>query len=438
MRKYAYLLTIMASLFAGCNDDSNDSHSEDGAPCTADACQNGAVQLKCVNGKTQAVLCGLDQICLGNSCVSSKTEDACTADVCLNSSVLRKCESGKYTNKACGDDEVCSGSSCKKGSKEDVCLDKCKDSSTMSICENGTYVDYPCGESRYCSEGVCIAKKPDVPDCVDECTDELSKTYHACVNGNHAAALSTCGDGKACVYGGCVDEFVEGDNCSEATGAGYCHAYGLHAVVCHDVNKKIWTCQAPCSVGDDGIVDCPKKTPAYEKQCEDNYKANCYNDNYNVHVCVKHQIVSWDCYGGTCSVDDKNEVYCPRNAGVAGLGGVTEGGTYDDMCNLKEYQEACIDKYFARICDLDGKVRIKPAGDCRQSSTNPKKVEYTVPAACDPDTQAAPFCINNGTAIGICTYAKGDDSVSYFTASMCPSCKSDEDAKKCMLPQGTK
>ena len=139
----------------------------------------------------------------------------------------------------------------------------------------------------------------------------------------------------------------------------------------------------------------------------------------------------FSCASGTCSVDSNNTIYCPKTAGLAGLGGIESGGTYGDECNVKKYQEACIDNYYARICDKDGVVRIKPAGDCHISSTNPLKVEYTGGAACDTSNYM-PFCINDGKAIGFCAYTSDDLSVGMYKAAHCPSCQNQADAEACM------
>lgn len=421
--------------------------------CTADVCLDASTLQKCINGTPVVQACSTanHEVCEGNQCIA-KSQNTCTADVCLDASTLQKCVNGTPVVQACSsvNHEVCEGNQCVvKTSDNDTgsCkIDKCKDKSTMSICENGQYVDYACGTGRICKDGACVAGTAQAPDCLDQCVvDPEGKTidpgkdglnwdkYHACVNGNHAAMESSCNAGQICLYGGCTDSFSENDSCEDAVGTGFCTADLMHAVVCGKNGKKtIWTCKAPCSVQEDGIVDCPKEEIKYEEQCPDNYQANCYNDNNNVHVCIKHQIVSWECYQGTCSVDAGNQVFCPKNAGIAGLGGIESGGTYGDMCNVKTYQEECIDKYYARICDEDGYVRIKPAGDCKISSTNPKKVEFSTAAVCDTSNYM-PFCINNGQAIGFCAYDNMEDlSTGIYKAAQCPNCSSEQRAEECM------
>ncbi len=491
MRKHAFILAILASLVAGCGDESSDNNTSgtckvnvckdastlircdggisreescglnkecrgnacvdktSGNTCDVDVCKDASILIQCFVGIPMEVPCGENKECRGNACVDKTSGNTCDVDVCKDLTTLIKCNGGVPTEESCAADKECRGNACvaKTPSDGSGCkTDTCKDSSTMNVCENGKYVEYSCGAGRECKAGKCVALGPVLPTCLPQCVvDPAGKVidpgndgeadwdkYHACVNESISTGLTSCDTGKICLYGGCVDSFSEKDTCEDAAGTGYCTADLMHAVVCAGSGKKtIWTCKAPCSVGSDGIVDCPKDEPKYDNQCENDYKANCYNDNNNVHVCVNHQIESWDCYGGSCSVDANNVVSCPKNAGIAGLGGIESGGTYGDMCNTKKYKEACIDNYYARICDKDGYVRIKPAGDCKETSGN--KVEYSVPASCDT-TQYMPFCINNGKAIGFCAYDNPDDlTVGVYKAAQCPSCNSVADAEACMF-----
>ncbi len=432
---YALLCGLAAVLAFGCDDDEGESP----AVCQANYCQDTSTLVICDNhGLPTAVPCGAGNVCQGNACVPAASGQ-CTADVCKDQTTLLKCTGGVSSEVPCGAGNVCQGNVCVPNtSPTGGCLvDQCKDSSTVQICENGKYVDYSCGTGRTCKEGVCLANQlvPEAQGCVNQCTGELSQTYHACVNGSLAAMETSCPAGQVCVYGGCVEAFTEKDLCDEPAGKGYCTADGYHAVVCGQKSTKtIWTCKGPCTTDSDGFVDCPKKAAdvTYEPQCGNDYKANCYNNNNNVHVCVNHQIESWTCYSGSCSVDDKNVITCPKNGAVAGVEGLETGGTYGDACNVKTYQEACIDEYFARICDVDGVVRLKPAGDCKISSTNPKKVEYDVVGSLCDTSDYMPFCINDGQAIGFCAYSGDDLSIGVYKASQCKNCNSPARAEECM------
>ena len=269
------------------------------------------------------------------------------------------------------------------------------------------------------------------------CDAEFSTTYTACENGYLTQKL-TCPTGTVCIYGSCTAPFSEDDPCEDAVGYGYCTADEMHAVVCGTKGRKtIWTCKDTCYVDSDGIVDCPKKPREDDTtphECENDFKATCINNGAQVQLCQKHKIVTWDCYGNTCAVDSNNAIYCPKTAELAGLGGLESGGTYGDACNVKKYQEACIDQYYARICDYDGVVRIKPAATCKISASNSLKVEYSDAAPCDPNVDIMPFCINDGKAIGFCTYASEDLQTGVFKAAQCKSaCNSQADAERCFI-----
>ena len=405
--------------------------------CTADVCLNETTLNKCVGGSFSAQPCPEGQTCVGNAC-QNKGTSGCTKDECLNETTLNKCVGGSFSAQPCGNQKICKDGACKPGKLEPENVDLCANDSTLKIWEFNKYVEYSCGKGRHCKDGKCIADQVEIeiPECVPKCKGELSKEYHACVNGSLAVMESTCPEGKLCVWGGCVDAFVEKDSCDDDQGVGYCTDDKFHAVVCDNHSKRIWTCKSPCSVGKDGVVDCPKKEVkvTYDPQCDPKtYKANCFNHNSSVHVCKDRQIETWECYAGTCSVDSGNQITCPKTAGLAGLGGLESGGTYGDECNIKTYQEECIDSYYARICDTDGVVRIKPAKDCKPSASDPHKVEYDPQGTVCPATDYMPVCINNGTAIGFCGYTGDDDfSKGIYKAAQCPGCDGEKRAVECM------
>ncbi len=417
------LVTLIA---VGC-DDSSSSNNDD--VCTKNTCVNSTTLNVCNDGTPQAERCPENEICNIDHCEPLQL-DNCKVNICKNNETLMVCTDGTYHEENCGPNKVCNADQCTPITDSQTCsVNECKNSTTQKVCSEGVFVEHPCGENEVCSNGDCIA---DPNKCTAHiCTEEMSNTYHACVNGNVSAELSQCAEGTACLYGSCVANFEEGANCDDEEGVGYCTADKQHAVVCNAKNKlAIWTCADECLMNGN-IVDCPKTPRPKPHECEKDYRAECINNNAQVKVCVDYQLVTWDCYGNTCSVDDNNTIYCPRTAGLAGLGGLESGGTYGDECNVKKYQEACIDNYYARICDKDGIVRIKPAGDCKTSASNPLKVEYTMAADCDA-SDYMPFCINDGKAIGFCAY-DNDLSIEIYKAAQCPSCQSQEDANHCML-----
>ena len=429
-------LGLVIMLAAGCGDDnSKENNGQDEQPeCSANACKDDNTLKVCESGTYREESCGEGKKCSENACVPAGDveQPECTSNACKDDNTLKVCESGKYREEPCGEGRKCSDNACvPMGANPELCsADACKDDTTAKICSGGVYVEQPCGDDEVCKGGTCT---PTVEKCTyHECLDELSESYHACVNGSISAETSSCAEGQACLYGSCIESFKEGSACDDAEGVGYCTADKKHAVVCNNKHKlAIWTCADECRVDTDGVVDCPKKPRPKPHECEKDYKAECINDNNQVRLCMDYEIVTWDCYGATCSVDAKNTIYCPKSAGVAGLGGLESGGTYGDECNVKKYQEACIDKYYARICDKDGVVRIKPAGDCKVSSLNPLKVEYSTAAACDT-SNCMPFCINDGKAIGFCAYDGDDLSVGIYKAAACDSCKTQADAEACM------
>ena len=443
MRTYASLiLAVSVCFWVGCSEghSSDSSDLKDPADtCSANICKDVMTLKVCEGGSYREEPCGTGKKCEGNQCVSA-TEvqpigpETCSVNKCKNSDTLMICEGGSYRDEDCGTGKKCSVDQCitdtDHGQTSLECTENsCKNEMIQKICSGGVYVEHPCGSDEKCNGGECVQT---VEKCTfHECTDELSETYHACVAGNLSIGLSQCETGKSCLYGSCVDTFEEGTTCNGAEGSGYCTADKFHAVVCNDKHKlAIWTCADEC-IETDGVVDCPKKARPKPHECENDYKAECINNNNQVRLCKNNQIVTWDCYGGTCHVDSNNAIYCPKNAGVAGLGGIESGGTYDDVCNVKTYQEACINDYYARICDKDGIVRIKPAGDCKISASNPLKVEYTYGAPCDT-SDYMPFCINEGKAVGFCAYDGEDLSVGIYKAAQCPSCQTQADAEACM------
>ena len=400
-------------------------------PCQSDVCKDATTLKKCEGGRYREEPCGEGNKCSENACVPDD-DLPCQSDVCKDGSTLKKCEGGRYREEPCGEGNKCSENACvPDGPGPQPCQENdCKDESTVKICSGGLYVERPCGEDEICESGTC---KPTVEKCsYHECESELSESYHACVNGSISAETSRCTAGHACLYGSCVESFEEGSACDGEEGVGYCTADKMHAVVCNNKHKlAIWTCADECLVDESGVVDCPKKARPKPHECEKDYRAECINGNNQVRLCVDYAIVTWNCYGAICSVDANNTIYCPKSAGVAGIGGIESGGTYGDECNVKKYQEACIDRYYARICDKDGFVRIKPAGDCKISTSNPLKVEYSVPAECDT-SDYMPFCINDGKAIGFCAYNSDDLSRGIYKAAACASCKTQADAEACM------
>ena len=356
----------------------------------------------------------------------------CTADKCKDSSVLLQCKDGQTTEVKCGVGKTCTDNACKPVDSNDKCTtDTCKDANTLYKCTNGTLTETPCGEGKTCTDNACKPVDPNAECTVAVCDENDPKKIKKCENNKFVDAL--CADGEICEGGGCMREFEIDAACSDPDGYGKCTADGNNAIVCHGNQIKRYTCKAPCKDGEDGIVDCPKKAPKppEEKECKDSEVVpKCSADKSSVELCQKGKYTTWQCANQSCSVDKNGTITCDR---VADPDALTQGGTYGDPCNASKYQEKCIDKYYALICDTDQKVRVKPAGDCAIDPQNPLKVTYTKAATCDTATQVMPFCINEGKAIGYCAFAgDGDSSVGEFLAAQCPSCNGEEDAKACM------
>ena len=404
MLKKLCILVALSIPFAACSSDDDDSKS-----CTTETCPNG----ECVN----------------DQCVPKS--DACTSDVCKDSTTLLKCDGGKTVVQACGDNEVCENSSCKTVSTPDECTsDVCKDSTTLLKCDSGKTVVQACGDNEVCEDGSCKTVST-----ADECTSDVcqdSTTILTC-DGGKLGATKLCGVGEVCEGGGCMTAFTIGESCDEGDGVGKCTADGQNAIVCHKGKVTRYTCKEPCQDDEEtGIVDCPKKSSATtEKECNaKTYVPVCSSDRSSVQVCVKGEIQTWQCANQSCSVDAKGEITCPREVDPDAL---TSGGTYGDPCDGSKYQEACIDQYYALICDYDNIVRIKPAGDCKISSDNPLKVSYSTAATCNAETDYMPFCINNGQAIGFCAFTSDDTGDAVYKAAQCKGCDGEERAKECMM-----
>ena len=417
----------------GCDDsDSNDTDTPQ-KQCTADKCKDSSVLLQCKDGQTTEVKCGEGKTCTDNACKPVDPADKCTTDTCKDANTLYKCTNGTLTETPCGEGKTCTDNACKSVDPSDKCTtDTCKDANTLYKCTNGKLTETPCGEGKTCTDNACKPVDPNAECTVSVCDENDPKKLKKCENNKFVDAL--CADGEICEGGGCMNEFEIGATCSDPDGFGKCTADGNNAIVCHGNRIKRYTCKAPCKDGEDGIVDCPKKAPKppQEKECKDSEVVpECSADKSSVTLCQKGKYTTWQCANQSCSVDKKGAITCDR---VADPDALTQGGTYGDPCNASKYQEKCIDKYYALICDIDQKVRIKPAGDCAIDPQNPLKVTYTKAATCDTATQAMPFCINEGKAIGFCSFISGgDSSVGEFLAAQCPSCNGEEDAKACMM-----
>ena len=412
MKKVAVLVALMLILNA-CSDDDSSSDKK----CTQTTCPNG----RCVN----------------DQCLTDPVE--CTQDICKDEHTLLKCSQGVSSEMPCGGDELCSGNACVKQSSTECTQDICKDEHTLLKCSQGVSSEMPCGGDELCSGNACV-KQSSTECTADECIDETgtSNRIRVCTNG--VFQETTCSTGQVCEGGGCMDAFTLDEKCTDPDGFGKCTADGKHAIVCFKNEITRFTCAEACQDGEEGIVNCPKKAnpPTYDECDPKTYRATCINNNANVQVCVKRQIVLWDCYNNICSVDENNEIFCPADAVAAGEGGLEFGGSYGDVCNAFKYQESCIDDYYALICDVDNKVRIKPARDCKISADNPLKVDYD-PAGTECDVELtgdiskfAPFCINHGQAIGFCGYVDDTHTSGIYKAAQCLGCDSDERAIECM------
>ena len=418
----------------GCDDsDSNDADTPQ-KQCTADKCKDSSVLLQCKDGQTTEVKCGDGKTCTDNACKPVDPADKCTTDTCKDANTLYKCTNGTLTETPCGDGKTCTDNACKSVDPSDKCTtDTCKDANTLYKCTNGKLTETPCGDGKTCTDNACKPVDPNAECTVAVCDENDPKKIKKCENNKFVDAL--CADGEICEGGGCMKEFEINAACSDPDGYGKCTADGNNAIVCHGNKIRRYTCKAPCKDGEDGIVDCPKKAPKppEEKECKDSeVMPKCSADKSSVELCQKGKYTTWQCANQSCSVDKNGTITsCDR---VADPDALTQGGTYGDPCNASKYQEKCIDKYYALICDTNQKVRIKPAGDCAIDPQNPLKVTYTKAATCDTATQVMPFCINEGKAIGFCSFASdGDSSVGEFLAAQCPSCNGEEDAKACMM-----
>ncbi len=425
-----------------CADNACKPQSDTGDACAADACKDSGTLYRCDNGTRTEVKCNAGEVCADNACKpQSDTGDACAADACKDSGTLYRCDNGTRTEVKCNAGEVCADNACKPQSDTgDACAaDACKDSGTLYRCDNGTRTEVKCNAGEVCADNACKSQSDTGGECTrSACDASDASTVKECQNGKYVPKL--CGDGEICYGGGCMRSFVIGEPCSDADGYGKCTADGNNAIVCHKSHITKYTCADPCEDGEDGFANCPKKStkPQEEKECNDSdVMPTCADDKSSVYLCQKGKYTTWNCADNSCAVDSKGAITCDR---VPEAGALTEGGTYGDPCDGKRYQEKCIDKYFALICDTDYIVRIKPAGDCAIDPANPLKVTYTKAAACDATIyedskdNILPFCINGGKAIGYCMYNDPDDlSSGEYRAAQCADCTSQERANACML-----
>ena len=433
-------LTCFAAALAltmfGCDDsDSNDASQNS---CTADKCKNSETLYKCTDGVVSEVKCGEGHTCVNNACKPNATVepgDKCTADKCKDADTLYKCTDGVVSEVKCGEGQTCVDDACKPKTPVDpgdkCTADKCKDSSTLYKCTDGVVSEVKCGEGQTCVDDACKSDASSSECTKNVCDENDPSKLKKCENGKFVETL--CAEGEVCEGGGCMKQFTIGEECGDADGFGKCTADRANAIVCHKGKITRYTCAEPCTDGEDGFVDCSKKAtkPPVEKECKDSeFVPECSPDKSSVKLCQHGKFTTWNCADNSCAVDSKGGITCDR---VPPDGALTEGGTYGDPCDPKRYQEKCIDKYYALICDSDYVVRVKPAGDCAPDSKNPLKVVYTKSASCDPETQIMPFCINDGKAIGYCAYLKdGDSTQGEFLAAQCANCTSEERAEECM------
>ena len=445
---FKHLIPIIAvSLIAstmGC-DDSDDSTPSKDSECTQNVCKDNATLVECVNGVKKESKCPQGQACVDNACKvqdSPSQDDKCTQNTCKDDATLVECINGVKKESKCPQGQACVDNACKiqdSPSQDDKCTQNtCKDDATLIECVNGVKKESKCPQGQACVDNACkVQDSPSQEECtVGVCDESDPNKVKACIGGKWTEQF--CPEGQSCYGGGCMTTVETGAECTQPTGYGKCTADGKNAIVCHKSKITKYTCAEPCIDGADGMVDCPKKasTPTANECDPKTYTPQCINGGANVKVCVKREIVQWDCNNNSCSIDSKGEITCPRPVAD---GALTSGGTYGDPCDPEKYQEACIDNYYALICDYDNIVRIKPAGDCAISKENPLKVTYSQGAACDTTIDSSdlsnimPFCINNGKAIGFCAYVSDDLTIGEYKAAQCADCTSQERAVECML-----
>ncbi len=156
-------------------------------PCgTERCCDDGTCDegFNCVEGQVCAACGGTDQPC----CAEEECNDNFVCDVVANECV------------PCGEDRqaCCAGGACGDGlscDDDNVCTDGCGDQGE-ACCADGS-----CGEDLVCNEGTC-ASSCDIGDIVCVIGGTGQCTPGVCCEEGEG---QTCGDGLACVAGGCIN-----------------------------------------------------------------------------------------------------------------------------------------------------------------------------------------------------------------------------------------
>ncbi len=216
----------MVLLTTGCpqpTDPCTGVDTDDGDPCTTDACAPDAAGAAAVTHTPIENCCEIAADCDdSNAC----TTDACTeidattgAGTCAHVSVGSDCCN---EDSDCAAGEICSNNACiTPGCAVDADCDDSDacttDACTDGVCSNDAVV---CAEGETCVDGVCTLVCTSDADCtaVDDCSTAT------CVDGA-CSTTSACDDGVACTDDSCdggtcsnVSNCADGESCNTATG----------------------------------------------------------------------------------------------------------------------------------------------------------------------------------------------------------------------------
>lgn len=348
MRKYVWILSA-AVLAAGCADENSP---------TASVCDEGAAR------------CGDEvvEICTDNQwTVKAHCDNGCKGGKCIESSTPGgTCQEG---------DLQCSGK------RVQICQDNVW--TTQTECKNG------------CANGKCLSE--DLPETCDEgalrCQKKVVQTcrnntwlksetcsydceYGTCIEKDEYSCDNvTCGEGKICSIGRCidkaeeedtcdVDEFVE--RCTDSMTVQYCDRAWVSDFACLKNSQYTESCQVfPYYYEATGLpyADCIDAKDACESGAADRYI--CYQANSDKKYYTQRQRCIRAASGQYFYVGSVNdEEACP-----AGCNTDNTACAVSEVCNVASYSASCSGNVLS-YCNINtGKSAIMDCSDVALGST---------------------------------------------------------------------
>jgi len=358
------------------------SCSDDGNPCTTDACVSGSCQHTpiaagtactsdsnectsdvcsssgtCVHNALTGSSCSSDgNSCTGDSCTAlgvcghpaltgddcTTDNNACTNDVCSSSGTC-----AHNTINSCIDGDGCCPSGCNSGNDDDCvgCSSngQCTEgnSCTTPKCSGGT-CSYPpiagcctssnqCNDYNACTSNICVGTctYPTINNCCTDASDCSGNDI--CVGNSCVAPTGWCGDGSVNSAGeDCDGSDLNGETCASQLGAGYTGT--LSCSGCSFDTSRCYISSAPCGDGycdssagetcESCSADCTCDVPCGDGYCDASAGETCDTCSADC-TCNK-------CGNGHCD-NGENCATCNTDCGCTGVE-VCQSGSCVALC----------------------------------------------------------------------------------------------------------